>query len=271
MADIIIIGGGPAGVSAALTAKNRGKSVFIISNGASQSNLWKAHEITNYPGCPSMSGAEILKTFRGQLDAAGIKAFPGRALNAVRMSSRFGVSVGQDFFDAGALILASGVVQASTYEGELNFLGRGVSYCATCDGMLYKGKKVAVIGLSDEAEKEADALRSLGVDVMYFDRTFAKNYKILGNEQHVTAIEAEGREFPVDGVFILRNTIAPSSFLNGIALDEWSHIQVDRSMKTSVDGVFAAGDCTGKPYQIAKAVGEGNIAALSACEYLDKK
>ena len=69
MADIIIIGGGPAGVSAALTAKNRGKSVFIISNGAEQSNLWKAHEITNYPGCAGMSGADILKSFRGQLDA----------------------------------------------------------------------------------------------------------------------------------------------------------------------------------------------------------
>ena len=78
MADIIIIGGGPAGVSAALTAKNRGKSVFIISNGANQSNLWKAHEITNYPGCAGMSGADILKNFRDQLNAANIKVLPGR-------------------------------------------------------------------------------------------------------------------------------------------------------------------------------------------------
>ena len=270
MADIIIIGGGPAGVSAALTAKNRGKSVFIISNGASQSNLWKAHEITNYPGCANMSGADILKSFRDQLDAANIKVLPGRALNAVQMGSKFGVSVGQNFFDGDALILASGVVQTSAYEGELAFLGKGVSYCATCDGMLYRGKKVAVIGLNDEAESEADALRDMGVEVMYFDKVFAKNYRIIG-EQRVTAVEAEGREFPVDGVFILRSTIAPSSFLNGIELDEYSHIKVDRSMKTSIPGVFAAGDCTGKPYQIAKAVGEGNVAALSACEYLDKK
>ena len=135
--------------------------------------------------------------------------------------------------------------------------------------MLYRGKKVAVIGLNDEAEAEADALREMGVEVMYFDKAFAKNYKILG-EQRVTAIEAEGREFPVDGVFILRSTIAPSSFLTDIELDG-PHIRVDRSMKTSIPGVFAAGDCTGKPYQIAKAVGEGNVAALSACEYLDKK
>jgi len=269
MADIIIIGGGPAGVSAALTAKNRGKSVFIISNGASQSNLWKAHEITNYPGCANMSGADILKSFRDQLDAANIKVLPGRALNAVQMGSKFGVSVGQNFFDGDALILASGVVQTSAYEGELAFLGKGVSYCATCDGMLYRGKKVAVIGLNDEAEAEADALREMGVEVMYFDKVFAKNYKIIG-DQRVTAVEAEGREFPVDGVFILRSTIAPSSFLNGIELDG-PHIRVDRSMKTSIPGVFAAGDCTGRPYQIAKAVGEGNIAALSACEYLDKK
>lgn len=269
MADIIIIGGGPAGVSAALTAKNRGKSVFIISNGANQSNLWKAHEITNYPGCAGMSGADILKNFRDQLNAANIKVLPGRALNAVQMGKKFGVSVGQNFFDGDALILASGVVQTSAYEGELEFLGKGVSYCATCDGMLYRGKKVAVIGLNDEAEAEADALREMGVEVMYFDKAFAKNYKILG-EQRVTAIEAEGREFPVDGVFILRSTIAPSSFLTDIELDG-PHIRVDRSMKTSIAGVFAAGDCTGKPYQIAKAVGEGNVAALSACEYLDKK
>ncbi|MGI5979625.1 MAG: NAD(P)/FAD-dependent oxidoreductase [Oscillospiraceae bacterium] len=270
MSDIIIIGGGPAGVSAALTARNRGKSVFIISNDAEQSNLWKAREITNYPGCPGMSGADILKSFRTQLDEAGIKVFPGRALNAVPMSGRFGVSVGENFFDAGALILASGVVQAAAYEGELEYLGRGVSYCATCDGMLYRGKKVAVIGLSGDAESEADALRDMGVDVMYFDKTFAKNYKIIG-EQRVTAIEAEGREFPVDGVFILRSTIAPSSFLSGLELDEWDHIKVDREMRTNIPGVFAAGDCVGKPYQIAKAVGDGNIAALSACAYLDGK
>ena len=270
MADIIIIGGGPAGVSAALTAKNRGKSVFIISNGAEQSNLWKAHEITNYPGCEGMSGADILKSFRGQLDAANIKVLPGRALNAMKIGEKFGVSVGQNFFDGDTIILASGVAQTSAYEGELEFLGKGVSYCATCDGMLYRGKKVAVIGLNDEAESEADALRDMGVEVMYFDKVFAKNYRIIG-EQRVTAVEAEGREFPVDGVFILRSTIAPSSFLNGIELDEYSHIKVDRSMKTSIPGVFAAGDCTGKPYQIAKAVGEGNVAALSACEYLDKK
>ena len=270
MADIIIIGGGPAGVSAALTAKNRGKSVFIISNGAEQSNLWKAQEITNYPGFATTSGADILKSFRAQLDAASIKVLPGRALNSMKIGEKFGVSVGQNFFDGDAIILASGVVQSSAYEGELEFLGRGVSYCATCDGMLYRGKKVAVIGLSDDAESEADALREMGVEVMYFDRAFSRNYKILGGDR-VTAVEAGGREFPVDGVFILRSTIAPSSFMNGIELDEWSHIKVDRTMRTSIPGVFAAGDCTGKPYQIAKAVGEGNIAALSACEYLDKK
>lgn len=268
MADIIIIGGGPAGVSAALTAKNRGKSVFIVSNGAEESNLWKAREITNYPGCPNLSGSDLLKTFRQQLDDAEIKVLPGRALNAMHMGGLFGVSVGSDFFDAKTLILASGIVQQSAYEGEQELLGRGVSYCATCDGMLYKGKKVAVIGLNGEAESEAEFLRSIGVDVVYFDKTFAKNYKILGDGK-VNAVEAEGRVFDVDGVFILRSTIAPGNFLNGIELDG-PHISVDSDMKTSIPGVFAAGDCTGKPYQIAKAVGQGNIAALSACEFIDK-
>ncbi len=269
MADIIIIGGGPAGVSAALTAKNRGKNVFVVSNGAEESTLWKAHAITNYPGCNNMSGADILKSFLQQLDDAQIKVLPGRALNAMRMGELFGVSVGSDFFDTKTLILASGIVQQSAFAGETELLGRGVSYCATCDGMLYKGKKVAVIGLNSEAEAEAEFLRSIGCDVLYFDKTFAKNYKILGDGK-VSGVEAEGRVFDVDGVFILRNTIAPGSFLNGIALDG-THIKTDRDMKTSIPGVFAAGDCSGKPYQLAKAVGEGNIAALSACEFIDKR
>ena len=269
MADIIVIGGGPAGVSAALTAKNRGKSVFIVSNPSDQSNLWKAHTITNYPGCPSMSGEDILKTFRSQLNAAEIKVFPGRALSAIPMGDGFGVAVGGDFFSAKTIVLTTGVVQSSVYEGEVEFLGRGVSYCATCDGMLYRGKKVAVIGLSDEAESEADALREMGVEVMYFDKIFSKNYRIVGDKR-VSAVEADGREFPVDGVFILRSTVSPGTFMKAIELDG-NHIKVGRDMSTSVPGIFAAGDCTGGPYQIAKAVGEGNVAALSACQYLDKK
>jgi len=268
MTDIIIIGGGPAGVSAALTAKNRGKNVKIISNSPEQSNLWKSKLIENYPGCPNVRGEGILKIFREQIDSAGIDIIGVRALNALPMGNSFSVSCGKDYFDCKALILTMGITQQTTYPGEENFLGRGVSYCATCDGMLYRGKKVAVIGLNEEAGSEAEFLRSIGCEVEFFDKSRAKKYEIRGDES-VTAIVADGTEYFVDGVFILRSTIAPGSFLPGLALEN-AHVAVDSAMKTSINGVFAAGDCTGRPYQIARAVGQGNTAALSACEYLDK-
>ncbi|MDR1131974.1 MAG: FAD-dependent oxidoreductase [Oscillospiraceae bacterium] len=268
MRDIIIIGGGPAGVSAALTARNRGKRVTIISNGAEQSNLWKAALIENYPGLPNISGEALLRALRGQLAAAGIETVTGRALNALDMRGSFSVSVGPDYYDARALILAVGITQQSGYPGEQEFLGRGVSYCATCDGMLFRGKKVAVVGLNAEAAAEAAFLRSIGCEVTFFDRQRAKAYEIKGADT-VTELLADGVPYPVSGVFILRSTIAPGSFLQGLALEN-GHLVTDAVMKTALDGVYAAGDCTGKPYQIAKAVGQGNTAALAACEYLDK-
>ncbi len=269
MHDIIIIGGGPAGVSAALTAKNRGKSVLVVSNSAEQSGLWKAKLVENYPGMPKISGAEMLTVFRRQLEEAKVDIIQGRALSAMPMGKSFGVSVGQEFYDGGTLILATGIVQQKTYPGESELLGRGVSYCATCDGMLYRGKKVAVIGLNEEAPAEAEFLRSIGVNVEYFDRNRAKTYEILG-EESVKAIIADNVEYSVDGVFVLRPTIALSSFISGLDI-EGGHIVVDGEMATNIPGVFAAGDCVGKPYQIARATGQGNTAALSACEYLDKK
>ena len=269
MTDIIIIGGGPAGVSAALTAKNRGKSVKIISNGPEQSNLWKSKLIENYPGCPNVTGEQLLKTFRDQIDEAGIEVVNARALNALPMGKTFSVSCGQEYFDCKTLILTVGITQQSAYPGEEQFLGRGVSYCATCDGMLYRGKRVAVIGLNEEAEHEAEFLRSIGCEVEFFDRKRAKKFEIIG-EETVTALVADSAQYPVDGIFILRSTIAPNSFLSGIALEN-GHIVVDAEMRTSLDGVFAAGDCVGRPYQIARSVGQGNTAALSACEYIDKK
>lgn len=269
MTDIIIIGGGPAGVSAALTAKNRGKSVALISNPPQQSGLWKAKTLENYPGMPGVSGAQMLEVFRKQLDKAQVQVIAGRALSALSMGSAFGVTVGQDYYDCRAMVLASGIVQKANFPGEAEFLGRGVSYCATCDGMLFRGKKVAMIGLNDEAPEEAEFLRSIGCEVEYFDKTSAKKFEIAG-EQEVKALIADGVRFPVAGVFILRSTIAPTSFLAGIEA-QGGHITVDENMKTSVPGVFAAGDCIGRPYQIARAVGQGNTAALSACEYLDKQ
>ncbi|MGI5937079.1 MAG: NAD(P)/FAD-dependent oxidoreductase [Oscillospiraceae bacterium] len=266
-ADIIIIGGGPAGLSAAMTARNRAKSVMVISNPAEASGLYKAERVDNYPGLPQMSGADLHGAMLSHALALGVEFLTKRVISAMPSGNGFFVSAGADFYECRALVLATGVVQSSAYPGEKELLGRGVSYCATCDGMLYRGKKVAVIGLSSDAEEEAEFLRSIGCQVLYFNKQ--QKYQIIGREK-VEAVSVAGTEHPVDGVFILRNTLAVSSLLPGVDI-EGNHIKVARDMSTSVPGVFAAGDCTGRPYQIAKAVGEGNIAALSAVAWLDKK
>ena len=160
-----------------------------------------------------------------------------------------------------------GITREKLYPGEGEFLGRGVSYCATCDGMLYRGKTVAVVGGGEEARRDADFLEGIGCKVLRFEKN--GRYEIRGGLKADTLVFA-GEEHKVDCVFIIKDTVSVTKLVPGLVYENGA-IQVDRRMATSVPGVFAAGDCTGKPLQIAKAVGEGNVAALSACDYLAAK
>lgn len=269
MMDVAVIGGGPAGISAALTLRQRGKSVAVISADPEQSHLAKAEKINNYPGMTGMSGKEMLDVMTAQAEDMGVFFMHGRATSIMPMGESFGIAVGSEFLEAEAVILTLGISMGKPYKGETEYLGRGVSYCATCDGMLYRNKNVAVIGLCADAPEEAEFLRGIGCNVEYFDRSRAKSYEIRG-EQTVTALIADGVEYPADGVFILRSGVAPDLLMFGLELENGA-IKVDRSMRTNLEGIFAAGDCTGLPYQLPKAVGEGNIAALSAVKFLDGK
>ncbi len=263
MVDIIIIGSGPAGLSAAITARMREKSVVVISNRSAESGLAKASEVGNYPGLPGLSGAEILGKMLMHAEGMGAELITGRVTTILPMGKEISVGYGSEIVTGKSLIFATGILQTSVFPGETELLGRGVSYCATCDGMLYRGKKVCVVCLSPDAEEEADFLASIGCDV-----TKLKTKKItINGTDKVTSVTADGEDIPCDGVFVLRQTIAPSSLLPGIETDK-NHIKVDRSMKTSILGIYAAGDCTGTPYQVAKAAGEGQVAVLSAVEYL---
>ena len=167
MYDLLIIGGGPAGLSAAMTARNRNLSVCVICGGAADSALYKAGHVTNYPGVPDVSGPALLETMTQQARALGADILRERALSAMPMGKTFGVSAGKEFAEGRALLLATGIAQRGTFPGEAEFLGRGVSYCATCDGMLYRGKRAAVIGLAADAPEEAGFLREIGCDVHY--------------------------------------------------------------------------------------------------------
>ena len=161
MYDIIIVGGGAAGASAALTARNRGKTVAVIANPVDTSSMYKAESMSNYPGMPEVTGEEMARVFREQLVSSGAELINGRVLSAVPMGGNFGVAVGSDFYECRAVILAPGITREKLYPGEAEYLGRGVSYCATCDGMLYRGKTVALIGGSEEARRGIPARHRL--------------------------------------------------------------------------------------------------------------
>ena len=277
--DIIVLGSGPAGLSAAVTARGRNKSVLVIGNRWQDSPLARAERVDNYLGMPGMTGMEMLEAFQRHAQEMGVEMVTGKVLSIMEWEG-FHLTVGSQLYQGSALILAPGVVRQAKFPGEETYLGRGVSYCATCDGMLYRNKPVAVVGRSKDAPHEAAYLKSIGCQVVYVapkrpdqleeDIPFVQAAKLaVKGEQTVTALEADGADIPVNGVFILREAVAPGDLLPGLTLENGA-IQVDRSMATSVPGVFAAGDATGAPLQVSKAVGEGLIAALSACEYLDR-
>lgn len=265
--DVLVIGGGPAGLSAAINVRARGRSVLTVSNPPEENPLWRSARVDNYPGLPGATGAELLTAMRRHAESAGAVFLTGKALSAALAAGRWYVSVGSDVYDAGAVVLAAGAVRDAKLPGEAELLGRGVSYCATCDGMLYRGRNVVVLGWTGSAEREADFLRGIGCAVRYYDRP--QGVEILG-EEAVTGVRVNGREEAADAVFLLRPAVAPAALLPGLAMENGS-VTVDRQMATNLPGVFAAGDCTGAPYQVAKAVGEGLIAGQSAAKWADRQ
>ena len=254
MIDIAVIGAGPAGYSAAITARKRDQSVVVI--GQNTGWLARAEHVANYPGLPDISGRDLLSAMANQAQALGAELRPGVVHQVITMGDS-----------------CTGARQPKLLPGENELLGRGVSYCGTCDGMLYRGRRVAVIAQGPEAVNEANFLAGLCREVVYFGKpedaldprivvSGQKPEAILG-EASVSGLRAGGEDLPFDGVFIFREAAALSALLPGLEMDG-AFIRVDRRMQTNLPGVFAAGDCTGLPLQVAKAVGEGCVAAISA-------
>jgi len=279
--DIAILGAGPAGVSAAITAALRGKKLLLLGNPQLSEKLLKAQEIRNYPGLPAVSGAELAAAFQRHLDEMGIAVTPGRASAVYQMGDYYAIQTTEnEMYEATAVILATGVVPGRLLPGEEALLGRGVSYCATCDAPLYRGKTVAVLGYSREEEREADYLAELAGQVLYFPQYKAETQisdrvRVLRETpvsvsagEHAKILTTDAGEHPVDGIFILRQNVFPAQLVPGLATEQ-NRVAVDRLMATNLPGCFACGDLTGQPYQYVKAAGEGNVAALSAVAWLD--
>ena len=278
--DIAIVGSGPAGLSAALNAKIRNKSFIIFGNKNLTNKLVKAPKVNNYLGFYGMNGEEIKNKFQEHLDSMDIKITAERVNNIYAMGDYFALMVNEKMYEAKALILATGMEYTKPINGEEEFLGRGVGYCATCDAPLYKGKTVTIIGYNKEAEEEARYVSELAGNLYYIpmykgEYDLNENIEVIEDkpleitgELKVNKLKLQGKEIDTDAVFVLKDTISPGQLVPGLEIVD-GHIKVDREMKTNIDGCFAAGDCVGKPYQYIKSAGEGNIAALSAVKYLD--
>ncbi len=278
--DAAVIGTGPAGLSAALNLRIHNKNFIWIGSPDFSDKIHKAELIRNFPGLPDISGSNMAEKFREQARMMDLKIVDAMVNSILPMGSHYALLAGPDFYEAKTIILATGVVSVGTLPGEAELLGRGVSYCATCDGGLYKGKTIAVLCGAKRFEHEVKFLSQLAQTVhcfpMYSDMEpissnvlihSSRPVAVLG-ENRVSALRLkDGSELPVDGLFCLRDAISLATLLPGLSTEN-GHIGVDRSMATNLPGVFACGDCTGRPYQYVKAAGEGNVAAHSVITYL---
>ncbi|WP_258083529.1 thioredoxin-disulfide reductase [Thermococcus thermotolerans] len=304
--DVLIIGAGPAGFTAAIYAKRFGLETLILSKDLG-GNMALTDLIENYPGFLQISGSELTSRMHEQVKNLGVDIvfdeveridptecayYEGPCKFAVRTKN------GKEY-KAKTIIIAVGAAPRKLHvPGEEELTGRGVSYCATCDGPLFKGKKVIVVGGGNTALQEALYLKSIGVDVTLVhrrdqfraDKILQDRFKESGiptilntvvteiiGENKVEAVKLKNRvtgeetEMKVDGVFIFIGYEPKTDFVKHLGItDEYGYIPVDMHMRTKVKGIFAAGDITNVFKQIAVAVGQGAIAANSAKELLEE-
>ena len=282
MLDCIIVGSGVAGVSAGLTLKANNKSFMIFGSKDLSEKITKAELIRNYVGLSDITGGDFCKQIQAQLKDSDIQIQEEKVSGVYALKDKFGVATQEGgYYESKTVILCTGVESIKLVDGETQFLGRGVSYCATCDGFLYKDKTIAVLCTSKRLEHEIEHLSGFAKKIyliaMYKPvEVQGENIEIIrkmpvkiDGEKRVEKVVFADRELSVDGVFVLRESIAPSVLLSGLETVD-GHIKTERNMQTNIQGCFSAGDCTGRPYQYAKAVGEGNIAGHSVTEYLSK-
>lgn len=282
--DIAIIGAGPAGLSAALNSKIRNKSVILF--GKDSEKLVKTKKISNYLGFEDVTGADLNQAFKDSLKDFEIKRDTRKVKTIYAMGSYFAIEIENEneMVEAKAVIMATGIELKKDLVNEEKFFAKGVNYCATCDSALYRGKKVVVIGYNDESVAEANFTSEIVGSLVFVNMTG----KEVSLNEGIDLIEGEiplgfegtdrakklifksGKEILADGFFIEKDSSKPERLVPGIKMEE-NHILTNKDTSTSIKGLFAAGDITGKPNQIMKAVGEGQVAALKAAAYLASK
>lgn len=299
MTDVIIIGAGPAGLTAAIYAQRAGKSVMLLEAKIYGGQIVNTPDIENYPGIKHISGFEYAQELYEQAMSFGAEFKMEAALRIEDKGDYKIVKTANGDYEAKAVILATGAKNRPLgIEREADMVGKGVSYCATCDGMFYRGKRVAVNGGGNTAIEDAEFLSNVAEKVYVIHRRdefradakdverlkarenveFVLNstVKSLVGDNKLTAIEVENKEtgdvttIEIDGLFIAIGQMPDNKAFADVAeLDPKGYIQAGESCKTETPGVFTAGDCRTKEVrQLTTAAADGAIAALAAAQYI---
>ena len=298
--DMIVVGAGPAGMTAALYGARAGKHVLLLEALTAGGQIVDSQRIENYPALPDVDGYSFAQSLYDQVVAQGVRVEYGTVQAIEKRTDGIAVFVGETEYFAISVILATGLKHRRLgVTGEDRFVGRGVSFCATCDGMFFRGRDVAVIGGGNTAVQDALVLSDFCSRVYLVHRRMElraeqglaerlkqkNNIEFIGNtvvkeirgEQTVSSLllsdvaTDKERELPISGIFEAIGQIPQNgAFANVVALDEEGYFLVNDAMETSLEGVFAAGDaCRKTVRQLTTAVGDGTVAALSAAAYVD--
>ena len=277
--DVIIIGAGPAGISAGLYTQRANKKTLIIYN--EKSSLEKASKIENYYGFPNgISGKELYQNGIMQAKNLGIELKKEEVIKIEKIKETFEVSTSNRKYISRNVILATGNKKNTPdIKGIKELEGKGISYCAICDGFFYRGKDVAVLGSGDYAISEVNDLLNVANKITILTNKKkvpdfrAENVKVetrgviaVNGENQLESIELEdGTKLEVDGLFVAQGVAGSTDFARKLgALVKDNKIVVSDKMETTIQGLYACGDCVGGIYQIAKAINEGMIAGISA-------
>ena len=283
MYDVIILGGGPAGVSASLYCKRANKNVLLIYS--EDSGLIKAKKIDNYYGFEDgISGVDLYNAGIKQAQNIGVETSKEEIIKIEIEDNYFKVSTDKKIYDAKSVIIAIGAKKNTlNVQGIKEFEGKGISYCAICDGFFYRNKDVVVIGSGNYAISETNDLinvankitiltngekapefRADNVDIV------TKNIKEIKGENKVEEVRFEDNSvLKTDGVFVAHGTAGASEFAKKLGIiTKNDKILVDENMQTNIKGIYACGDCTGGLLQVSKAVYEGTKAGLAVIDYL---
>jgi thioredoxin reductase (NADPH) len=298
--DIIIIGGGPAGLTAAIYTARLGMNTLLFEAALLGGRAAEAPAVWNFPGFPEgISGAELIDRMAKQAErCGGVLRFPEKIIDVTLDATEKTVATKSGKYRCFGVIVATGTQRKKLLvPGETEFLGRGVSYCAVCDGPLFKGKTVAVTGRGNEAFEDALYLSNFSKKVFLITHSdgieaektlvdeceekpnieiLRTNVRSVFGDDFFKAVKlsdfGSNREtqIAVDGIFISIGGVPMTNLVRkaGVMVDERGCIKVDRKQATSVEGVYAAGDCTCGGMQIATAVGEGAMAAMQAYRYV---